>query len=123
MVETLVWFIIAYVGVRFAIRLLFIFAEAYRQTVNEMERSGELSTEESDYEEQAVVPVVIELHGEQLYAYHKETQMFLAQGNNMIDVVRRIEEMHPFKFISLNPDDADKLKKDITAVVHKTLEG
>jgi len=123
MIETLVWFIIAYVGVRFAIRLLFIFAEAYRQTVNEMERNGEMSSQESNYEEQAVVPVVIELHGEQLFAYHKETKMFLAQGNNMIDVVRRIEEMHPFKFISLNPDDVDKLNKDITEVIHQTLKG
>jgi hypothetical protein len=122
-VETLVWFIIAYIGARVAMRLLFIFAEAYRQTVNKMEQNGEIPSEESNYKEQAVVPIVIELHGEQLFAYHEETKMFLAQGNNMIDVVRRIEEMHPFKFISLNPDDVDKLNKDITEVIHQTLKG
>lgn len=125
MIETVAWGIIIYMSIRFTIRLLFIFAEAYRQTVNQMERNGEPIFEEDDKdnEEQAVVPVLIETHGEQLYAYHRETEMFLAQGKTMMEVVKRIEEMHPFKFISLKPDDVDKLNEDITKVIHQTLKG
>ena len=114
--------LLVYAGARVAMHVVFLLAEAYRLTVNKMELEQEENIKRiTNQIKNATIPVDIQLVDTQLMAYNRETSAFLGQAPTMFELFKRLEELHPNKYISVQQEDLNKLDIDIDRVIQQTI--
>jgi hypothetical protein len=121
-IEFVFFGLLIYASARVAMYVVFLLAEAYRLTVNKMELEQEENIKRiTNQIKNTIIPVDIQLVDTQLMAYHKETSAFLGQAPTMFELFKRLEELHPAKYISVQQEDLNKLDIDIDRVIQQTI--
>lgn len=94
MLESLTWLLICYVVWQVIKRILYIVLESYRLVVNERERSQKLYRAEMprDGQSDSMLILNIEKMSGIYYAWKWPENQFLAQGNSITEMVKRVSE-------------------------------
>lgn len=76
-----------------------------------------LSEEQEEEEAKQVIPMVFEImDGQQtVFAYHAEEQYFLAQGDTMEELLKRIQERFPNKDLIAERDHLEQITATVTS--------
>lgn len=76
-----------------------------------------LAEEQEEEEQQQILPMVFETMDEQqtVFAYHADDQSFLAQGNTMEELLKRIQDRYPNKELIAERNHLERTIETVTS--------
>lgn len=80
--------------------------------VKRLLQNGEIKLDNQDEEEEERTKMRLEQHGSLIYAFEEETDSFIAQGKDLLDLDKAIQSRFPGKKFSVREENLHEVAKN-----------